>query len=65
MEDHMITLQDCIGFIELDADTLHFVAARCRLPDIIAAQFAAQRRQMPAGATAIAPLIQHQHARSQ
>jgi hypothetical protein len=36
----MITLQDCIAFSELDEETLHIVAARCTLPELIAAQHA-------------------------
>jgi hypothetical protein len=34
----MITLQDCLGFIDLDEDALRAIAVRYRLPDVIAAQ---------------------------
>ena len=62
----MITLQDCIAFSQLDTDTLHVVAAHFSLPDMIAAQFAGARMQMPAaGSAAIAPVFQSPVSRPQ
>ena len=66
MEDNMITLQDCIAFSELETETLRVVAAHFSLPDMIAAQFAGARMQMPAaGSAAIAPVFQSQVSRPQ
>ena len=54
----MITLQDCIAFSGLDTDAIEVLAAHHRFPDIIATQYAAAQMQTPAGAAAIAQIIQ-------